>query len=389
MLVRADHERIKHNTHEAQWEKLNSTLRFKTEERNSLCHATWTLYNHPRLHGRECAALLTLSDVHCIINSSWHCRIVVAFAVLTSGWRQVVALLSARCFAFGHASLHRRLIDRVSKLLSALARVLTWQRCIVWRCGCGSVAWRYHVKLHARQRITNWDADRLLRHLQSKRKKNVNLSRKPPSRELSPAGTRRYYAVVDKCSRSPRQRCHKLGKQFRRACTEWEPSSDDSSAMAAVIRVVSSDFSHIDSVYWSAERAESHGFVAEMLVVSVSGEHGREWLPASAGQSSCDNSDKLLRDHDSCASHEPANDNNFRSRQPSSPVPDNSSTRPCADGEFAAVVWPARFAKHRQHSFLEVSKRDCQRQSAGSEESEMEKSSLIKIQKNQMQINFF
>lgn len=117
----------------------------------------------------ESCSLLTLSDVHCIINSSWHCRIVVRFAVLACCGRHIVALLSARCLALGNTSLHRWFIG-IRKFLLALAWILTRQRCIMGSGWCSSVARLDYMKLHARQRIANGNSYRLLCYLKRKSK---------------------------------------------------------------------------------------------------------------------------------------------------------------------------------------------------------------------------
>lgn len=61
-------------------------------------------------------------------------------------------------------------------------------------------------------------------------------------------------------------------------------------------------------------------------------------MPAFVEPSSYDNFGKLLRGHDSCAVRELANDNNCHSRQSSSPVRGNNSTKQCAGDEFAVVA---------------------------------------------------
>jgi hypothetical protein len=112
-----------------------------------------------------CATLLALSDIHRVIDRSWHCLVVVGLAFLACRRWHVVALLDCRGFTFRHAALHRFI--RISELLWTLTRILTREGRVVrggWR---SSVVCRHDVKLHAGQGIANGHANCLLRHLKS------------------------------------------------------------------------------------------------------------------------------------------------------------------------------------------------------------------------------
>jgi hypothetical protein len=172
----------KHNTHEAFREKLNfnfATVRptvvrplvgerkvkkfCVTRHRNSIPFVSVQL---KKPHGSVfCATLLALSDIHRVIDRSWHCLVVVGLAFLACRRWHVVALLDCRGFTFRHAALHRFIW--IGELLWTLTRILTRESRIMrggWR---SSVVCRHDVKLHARQGIANGHANCLLRHLKS------------------------------------------------------------------------------------------------------------------------------------------------------------------------------------------------------------------------------
>lgn len=180
-------------------------------------------------HGSSCATLLPLSDIHGVIDRSWHCLIVVGFAILASRRRHAVVLLDCRSFAFRHAALHR--LVRIGELLWTLTWILPRQSRVVRRRWRTSIATRNHVKLHAWQRVANRHTNRLLCHLKLIL---VNNNCVIDSGSNLLVGTRRCCAAADKYSRWTRRQFHKLGKQCHRACTESTPSSDGNFAAEAV-----------------------------------------------------------------------------------------------------------------------------------------------------------
>lgn len=143
--------KFKHNTHEAFREKLNfnfDTFRLNVfvsaRKVKKFCITRQQKVSSVQLkkkpHGNLCATLLALSDIHRVIDCSWHCLIVVGFAFLACCRRHVVALLDCRSFAFWYASFHRRFIDRIGKLLWVLTRVLSWKRRVMRCCWCTPIA---------------------------------------------------------------------------------------------------------------------------------------------------------------------------------------------------------------------------------------------------------